>query len=174
MGVMIEAFDALAIARAMPELVELLKDVVDDGASIGFLPPLDREEAARYWTGVANAVGGGGRVMLVARDESGMLGSVQLDVESRPNGRHRSEVMKLMVTTRARRRGIGRALMVAIEDAARVHHRTTLVLDTRRGDPSEALYTSLGWQLAGVIPKYARSANGALDPTAFYFKLLEA
>ena len=174
MGAMIESFDPLAIARAMPELVEVLKDVVDDGASIGFLPPLDREEAAAYWTGVANAVRGGGRVMLVARDESGILGSVQLDVESRPNGRHRSEVMKLMVTTRARRRGIGRALMVAIEAEARAHGRTTLVLDTRRGDPSEALYSSLGWQLAGVIPRYARSANGALDPSAFYFKLLEA
>ena len=163
---------AEGIAAAMPELVEMLKDVVDGGASIGFLPPLDREEAATYWTSVANAVGRGDRVMLVARDETGILGSAQLDVESRPNGRHRAEVMKVMVTTCARRRGIGRALMVAIEDEARAHGRTTLVLDTRRGDPSEDLYTSLGWQLAGVIPKYARSATGALDPSAFYYKLV--
>ena len=81
--------------------------------------------------------------------------------------------MKLMVHTRARRRGIGRALMLAAETEARRRGRTTLVLDTRRGDPSEALYLSLGWTLAGIIPRYARSADGALDATAFYYRLLE-
>jgi GNAT superfamily N-acetyltransferase len=172
MGVIIEDAGADTIASSLDALVELLKDVVDDGASIGFLPPLDRTEAAAYWKGVANAVRAGGRVVLIARDEAGIVGSAQLDVESRPNGRHRAEVMKVMVATRGRRRGIGRALMMATEDAARAHHRTTLVLDTRRGDPSEQLYTSLGWQLAGVIPRYARSANGALDPSAFYYKLV--
>jgi ribosomal protein S18 acetylase RimI-like enzyme len=172
-GVTIEAMDATAVAASMSGLVELLKDVVDDGGSIGFLPPLDRGEARAYWGSVADALGRSARVMLVARDEAGIAGSAQLDVEARPNGRHRAEVTKVMVATRARRQGIGRALMIAIEAEARAHRRTTLVLDTRRGDPSERLYTSLGWQLAGVIPRYARSANGALDPTAFYFKLLE-
>ncbi len=82
--------------------------------------------------------------------------------------------MKLMVDTRARRHGIGRALMLAAEGEARRRGRTTLVLDTRRGDPSEPLYVSLGWTLAGVIPRYARSADGALDPTAFYYRLLDS
>ncbi len=33
----------------MEELSKLLKTVVNDGASIGFLPPLDQKESAKYW-----------------------------------------------------------------------------------------------------------------------------
>jgi hypothetical protein len=47
------------------------------------------------------------------------------------------------------------------------------VLDTRRGDPAERLYASVGYTLVGVIPEYARSAGGALEPSAFYYKVLE-
>jgi hypothetical protein len=46
------------------------------------------------------------------------------------------------------------------------------VLDTRQGDPSERLYTSVGYRLAGAIPAYAKSADGALDPSAFDYRLL--
>ena len=46
------------------------------------------------------------------------------------------------------------------------------VLDTRQVDPSERLYTSVGYRLAGAIPAYAKSADGALDPSAFYYRLL--
>jgi ribosomal protein S18 acetylase RimI-like enzyme len=91
----------------------------------------------------------------------------------RANGLHRAEVAKLMVHRAARRRGIARALMLALEDHARRLGRTTLVLDTRQGDPSERLYQSLGYQLAGAIPEYARSADGTLDATAIYYRLLK-
>jgi ribosomal protein S18 acetylase RimI-like enzyme len=77
-----------------------------------------------------------------------------------------------MVHRRARRQGLGRALMLAAEEEARRRGRTTLVLDTRQGDPSEVLYRGLGWQLGGTIPRYAKSADGSLHTTAFYFKLL--
>jgi acetyltransferase len=91
----------------------------------------------------------------------------------RPNARHRAEVTKVMVHTKTRRQGIGRALMRVVEAEARRRGRTTLVLDTRRGDHAERLYAGAGWTLAGLIPKYARSANGRLDASAFYYKLLK-
>ena len=77
-----------------------------------------------------------------------------------------------MVHSACRRRGLGRALMLAAEDDARRLGRTTLVLDTRQGDPSERLYRALGWERGGVIPRYARSADGKLDASAFYYRLL--
>ena len=64
--------------------------------------------------------------------------------------------------------------MLALEGQARRLGRTTLILDTRQGDPSEALYQGLGWTFAGAIPAYARSATGALDATAYYYKLLDS
>jgi ribosomal protein S18 acetylase RimI-like enzyme len=170
----IQRLDGDGVRAARAELIALLRDVVDAGASVGFLPPLGVDEAGRYWDGVAAALGGGSRRLWIARGASGaIIGTVQLDLEARPNGSHRAEVMKLMVHTGARRRGMGRALMLAAEAEARGCGRTTLVLDTRRGDPSEALYLSLGWTLAGIIPRYARSADGGLDATAFYYRLFD-
>jgi ribosomal protein S18 acetylase RimI-like enzyme len=173
MGTVIEALDATALRARERELIDILVDCVDGGASVGFLPPLATGEAAAYWRGVAGALSDGSRVLLVAGAPGGPAdGTVQLDLAMRANGLHRAEVVRLLVHRRARRGGLGRALMVAIEAEARRLDRTTLVLDTREGDPSERLYRSLGWQRAGVIPRYARSANGALDGSAFYYKLL--
>ena len=168
----IETLD-VAAAREAGALAELLCDAVDSGASVGFLPPLTDDEATAYWRSVIACVGAGSRVLVVARGDDGqVVGSAQLDLALQTNGRHRAEVQKVMVHTKARRRGIGRALMRAVEDRARQAGRTTLVLDTRQGDPSERLYAAMGYRRAGVIPAYARSANGTLHATAFYYKLL--
>lgn len=154
-------------------LVALLRDAVDSGASIGFVPPLDEREARGYWTGVRAALSAGNRVLLAAVEQGEILGAVQLDLATMPNARHRAEVMKLMVHRAARRRGIGRALMVALEDAARLAGRLLLVLDTRPGDSAEQLYLGLGYAPAGVIPRYALSAAGTLDATVYMYKELD-
>jgi len=173
MSVVIDTLGAEQAARERSGLVALLRDAVDSGASVGFLPPLAESEGEAYWRGVVDAVRDGSCVLLGAREANGALvGTAQLLLAMRPNGSHRAEVAKVIVHTKARRRGIGRALMLALEARARELGRTTLVLDTRRGDPSEQLYTSVGYTLAGVIPGYARSANGALDPSAFYYRVL--
>ena len=162
--------DALSLKSG---LVCLLVDVVDGGASVGFLPPLSGEDASAYWDSVAAAIEGGRRRLSIARAaDGGIVGTVQLDLTGQANGRHRAEVIKLMVLSSARRRGIGRLLMEAAEADARRLGRTTLVLDTRQGDPSEALYRGMGWQPAGTIPRYARSADGTFHTTTFYYKLL--
>lgn len=175
MDAVIETLDAVAVRTRVAELNDILIDCVEGGASVGFLPPLAHADATAYWHTVAAAVAEGSRIVLVAGARGARAdGTVQLDLAMRPNGLHRAEVVRLLVHRRARRQGLGRLLMHAIEAEARRRQRTTLVLDTREGDPSEALYRSLGWQHTGTIPRYARSANGALDGSAFYYKLLEA
>jgi acetyltransferase len=169
----IERLTAEQAAAHERHLVAILVDSVDGGASVGFLPPLPAAAAAGYWRSVREAVHAETRVLLIARDEAGaVVGTGQLALEPRANGLHRAEVQKLMVLREVRRRGIGRAVMLALEDVARRSGRTTLVLDTREGDSSERLYRSLGWTLACVIPQYAQSADGTLHASAFYFKLL--
>jgi acetyltransferase len=172
-GALVEALTPPAAHEAEPALITLLRDAVDSGASLGFLPPLATATAAAYWRGVVADVEEGSRVLLAARAADGALvGSAQLELAMRENGRHRAEVAKVMVLQSARRQGIGRALMLALEDHARRLGRSTLILDTRAGDPSERLYASVGWQRVGEIPRYAQSAGGALHATAFYYKLL--
>jgi ribosomal protein S18 acetylase RimI-like enzyme len=161
------------VAAHLPVLIATLQEAVEDGASVGFLPPLTGDEARAYWESVAGALSDGSRVLLIARSTDGeVLGTAQLDLALRANGRHRAEVSRLIVRRAAQRRGVARALMAALEAEARRLGRTTLVLDTRQGDPSERLYQSLGWQVVGAIPQYARSADGTLAATVFYYKLL--
>lgn len=155
-----------------PKLVALLQNAVSSGASIGFLPPLIYEDAVNYWQDVASALKTSYRILLVAEMDQEIIGTVQLDMASRPNGSHRAEISKLMVHTSHRGQGVAQALMNAIETKARLAGRTTLILDTREGDPSERLYSKLGYTRAGVIPKYARSTDGTLHTTVFMYKLL--
>lgn len=161
------------IIPALPGLAALLQDAVASGASIGFMPPVADEDVLAYWQEVAAAVKGPYRVLLAAREGEDILGSVQLDLASRPNGSHRAEIAKLMVHTSRRWQGIGQALMQAIEQQARLAKRTTLILDTREGDPSERLYAKLGYIRAGTIPEYARSTDRSLHTTVIMYKLLK-
>jgi ribosomal protein S18 acetylase RimI-like enzyme len=161
------------LGEYLAAFIALLQDAVESGASVGFVPPVDASIARSYWAGVRTAIEGGNRILLAAIEDGEILGSVQLDLATMPNARHRAEVMKLMVHRAARRRGIGKALMVALEDAARRANRRLIVLDTRPGDPAEQLYTALGYTRAGVIPRYALSARGTLDPTLYMYRELD-
>ncbi len=168
----IERLDAAGSELALAELKELLRDSVDGGASVGFLPPLGDGEAARYWAGVIADVAGGRRVLLLARDEERVVGTAQLELMAKPNASHRAEVQKVLVHSTARRRGVGAALMAAVEAAARSAGRSLLVLDTVAGDDGERLYRRVGYTEAGRIPAYARNGGGGLDPTVIFYKLL--
>ena len=148
-------------------------DAVDSGASIGFMPPLGEAEALEYWSGVIAAMREGSRILLVALDGGLIQGSVQLGLEMRANGDHRAEVMKLFVHRRARRRGLAKALMAEAESTARKLGRTLLVMDTRLGGEADKMCQSLGYVRFGEVPGYARSADGRLHTTAFYYRQLK-
>ena len=168
----IERLNSETATARVPQLTVLLQNAVDSGGSIGFLPPLSDKEAGEYWHEVVSALDTPYRILLIATEGEDVTGTVQLDMASRANGSHRAEVCKLMVHTRHRGKGIARALMNSIEAEARSVKRTTLILDTREGDPSERLYTKLGYIRAGSVPQYARSADDSLHATVFMYKLL--
>lgn len=157
----------------LPALIELLQDAVHSGASVGFLPPLSEEEARSYWEAILDDIAKGARVLLVAREAGEIAGSVQLEPAVKPNACHRAEVQKLLVFQRHRRKGIGRRLIEAVEQAARERGRTLLVLDTVQGDTAERLYRKWGYSEVGTIPFYARNRSGTLEPTVVFYKLLD-
>jgi len=151
-------------------LVELLRDAVDSGASVGFLAPLATPVAVDYWQSVRDELDAG-RVLFCAYRDARLVGTVQLAPAGKPNARHRAEVQKLLVLQAYRGQGIGSELMRSIEAKALQLGRSLLVLDTRQGDPAETLYARLGYVKAGVIPDYARApASDGLDPTVIFYK----
>jgi ribosomal protein S18 acetylase RimI-like enzyme len=163
-----------AIDRDLAMLAEVLHAVVHDGAGVSFIVPFAMEEACAFWQErVLPAVVARSRRVLVARLGSRIVGTVQIDLALPPNQAHRAEVAKLLVHPDARRRGIARALMVDVEALARAEGRTLLTLDTWTGSHAEALYRSLGFAVAGVIPDFARgSTTTALEPATFMYKRL--
>lgn len=174
MSVTISRVNSDEAVNLLPDLTEILRDAVDRGASIGFMPPLSIPEAETYWREIIDLVCTPYRILVIAREDGRIVGTVQLNLEARANGRHRAEVMKLIVHSSHRQRGIAHALMNTIEIEAREANRTTLVLDTREGDDAERLYLNMGWVAAGKIPGYAANADGTLDTTVIMYKLLES
>jgi acetyltransferase len=160
-------------ARAqLAELMALLADAVDHGASIGFLRPLPLEVARAYWEEILVSVGKGTRILLAAGARSRLAGTVQLDLCMKPNGIHRAEVQKLMVLHSFRRQGIATLLMRAVEAAARTANRSLLVLDTEAGSGAEHFYDVAQWVRVGSIPDFALSADGIPTPNIIYCKHL--
>jgi GNAT superfamily N-acetyltransferase len=153
-------------------LAEVLIDCVEGGASVSFMHPLAPQRAQAFWRGVAAGVAAGARALLVAEDDSGIVGTVQLALEQPENQPHRADVSKMLVHRRARRQGLGEALMRAAEDAARDCGKTVLVLDTTTGGDGERLYARLGWMRVGTIPDYALLPRGGLSGTTVFYKAL--
>jgi GNAT superfamily N-acetyltransferase len=155
-------------------LAEVLIDCVAGGASVGFMHPLAPERARAFWHGVAEGVARGERALLVAEDGAGLCGTVQLVLAQPENQPHRADVSKMLVHRRARRGGVGEALLRAAEAEARAAGKTLLVLDTIAGGDAERLYRRLGWQSSGLIPDYALLPQGGLAATHVFYKRLAA
>ncbi len=158
----------------LAQLADVLVDCVDGGASVSFMYPLSRERALAFWRGVADGVAASERALFVAEDAAGICGTVQLVLKQPDNQPHRADLAKMLVHRRARRRGLGGALMQAAEAAARESGKTLLVLDAVTNGDAARLYERLGWERAGDIPEYALLPRGGLCSTTVYFRKLSA
>ncbi len=152
------------------QLADVLIDCVEGGASVSFMHPLSRERAVVFWRRVARGVADGERALLVAEDERGLCGTVQLLLDLPENQPHRADLAKMLVHRRARRRGLGTALMRAAEATALECGRTLLVLDAVTGGEAARLYERLGWVRVGDIPGYALMPRGGLCSTTVYYR----
>lgn len=184
----VDASRAAFVDAEIGMLAEILHAVVHTGAGVSFFTPFSIDEARAFWVDkVLPQVRAGTRRVLVARgegkgervkgkgEEGGerIVATVQLALEMPPNQRHRAEVAKLLVHPDARRRGIARALMIALERIARSEGRSLLTLDTVSGSSAELLYRSLGYIAVGAIPRYARGAlTPELEGTTIMYKEL--
>jgi len=158
--------------REITELAQVLIDCVEGGASVSFMLPLPREKARAYWRGVAQSAARGERAVLAAVDPLGtIVGTVQLILDLPENQPHRGDLAKMLVHRRARRGGVGAALLAAAEECAREEGRTLLVLDTANAEAAR-LYERHGWQRVGQVPGYALLPDGRPCATTFYFKTL--
>lgn len=62
------------VGEYMDGLTELLIRVVEDGASIGFLPPMEISDAEEYWRGISHPE----EILFIAYLNQRVVGSIQL------------------------------------------------------------------------------------------------
>lgn len=174
MSAKIRQLSSAELPGHLAALTDILVKTVEAGASVGFVLPFPPGEAASFWQDkVFPAVQRSDVLLFGAFLEGRLLGTVQLSVALPPNQPHRADVGKLLVHPDARRAGLGRALMQQLEAEARRLGKTLLLLDTRSGDPSQRLYESLGYQVAGSVPGFCRHPSAArFEPTTFLYKAL--
>ena len=172
-AITIELLDAAGARAAVPALADVLIDCVERGASVSFMWPFSRERAEAFWSDVAAGVARGERLLLAARRDGMVVGTVQLILNLPENQPHRADLAKMLVHGSARRRGLGERLMRAAEAAARAAGRTLLVLDAVTGGEGERLYARLGWTKVGVIPDFALFPDGRPCDTTYFFRRLD-
>lgn len=163
---------ALEVKSELADLGAVLHACVADGAGVGFVLPFSQEAAEAFWASRLAGIKSGERFLLVARLEGRIVGTVMLELAGQDNGRHRAEVAKLLVHPGARRKGLAKQLLTALDALALSHGRTLLVLDTVTGDVAEGLYPKCGYTRVGTIPAYASSPHGDLDATTVFYKQL--
>ncbi len=164
--------DAAEALEAIPALADILADAVAGGASVGFMDWNGPADYAAFWTGVAAEVAAGRVILFAACSGKDILGTAQLQLVGKPNQPHRAEIAKVLVHSRARRRGVGEALMQAAEAAARQAKRDLLVLDTDENGAARRLYRRLGWTELGTIPRFALMPDGRDCGSTFFYKSL--
>jgi acetyltransferase len=171
-GVTVEVLEPATYEAAIPDLGAVLVDAVGSGASVGFLRGLDQSRAEAWWRGRADDVTAGTLVMVAARDGERIVGCAGLDAAMAENSNHRGEIIKVLVLRSHRRRGIASALLAIAEAEALRRGRWLLMLDAVAGGAPEALYRAGDWQVLGVVPDFAVSTDGDLQPCVFMWKRL--
>ncbi len=166
----IRRLGAAETRAAAPDLAAILKDCVEGGASVSFMADMTLADALAFWTDVAEAQARDGRTVIVAEDDAGLFGVVEVIPAGPPNQPHRADVAKMLVHRRGRRRGVGEALMRAAEQAGRDLGKSLLTLDTVEGEAAERLYARLGWVRVGVIPRYALMPDGRPCGTVVFYR----
>ena len=158
--------------RELAGLIDVLIDCVEGGASVNFMLPMTRARAEQFWAAVAEGLARRDRALVIAEDDRGIVGTAQAVWAPQENQPHRAEIAKMLVHRRARRAGVGAAVLAAAERAAFDAGRTLLVLDTASAD-AERLYERGGWQRVGTIPKFALMPDGPFCSTVFFYKDLQ-
>jgi GNAT superfamily N-acetyltransferase len=169
----IEVLDAPVGEATLDQLAAVLVDCVEGGASVSFMAPFSHEQALGFLRKAAASVASGGTVLLAARLDGRIVGTVQLGLDTPPNQPHRADIKKMLVHRSARNHGIGAALMARVEEEARRNGRWLLVLDTVPGENGHRVYKRAGWTETGIIPDYALFPDGRICDTTVMWKRLE-
>ena len=157
--------------RDLDELCEAADDAIRSGGGFGWLTPPVRAIMEAYWRGVLLVPD---RRLFIGRLDGVIVGSAQLHrpPKSSEARAHTAHLTSHFVAPWARGHGVARALLVAVENAARQQGHVVLELDVRETqDAALQIYRQYGYVEWGRHPYYAR-VDGRPVAGLFFCKLL--
>jgi GNAT superfamily N-acetyltransferase len=169
---LIRVLSAAEAKARLDELSDILVEAVSLGASVNFMAGFSRDEGRAFWRKQLRGLANGETQLFVGDDGGRLVATVMLTCAHQPNAPHRAEISKMLVLSRARRQGLGRRLLIRVEEAAREAGRTLLMLDTESGSAGDRLYRSCGWSEIGRVPGHAFRPDGRLAETTLFYKQL--
>jgi GNAT superfamily N-acetyltransferase len=161
------------VVAAAGELAQLLLDAHDSNMALGLAAPLTAGHAREVWIETAAKLAAERRILLVAREDGRVVGTVQVVRADAENGAHRAEVQRLAVSAERRGEGLGRDLLEAAVERARGMGLRLLWLTTHAESGSDRFYEAVGWSRLGTLPAYSARPDGTLAGSAFYYRELE-
>ena len=143
-------------------VLALWTDVSNAGGAVGFVPPVAAADVRPDLDRSFAEVAAGRRRLLVGRDEDGeIVATAFLAYNSHRLMTHWLWVYTVMVHPQRQGAGYGRALMAAVERAARGFHGVEAIrLTCRGGTGVDLFYGGCGYKEVGRIPAAIRVAPG--------------
>ena len=142
------------------DLIELWRDVAEDGGAVGVSVPVDIEEVRALAATSFGRCERGEDHMVVALIGFEPVGLVFLEQRPGPLFRHWATVKRLEVHPILQGHGNGRSLLRAAQDFARAAGLEQLHLTVRGGTDTERFYGRLGYRVVAVIPGVIRVDEG--------------
>jgi len=137
------------------ELAHLLIEANKQSAHVGLPCTLEQKEAEDAFHDLRPALSHNELLLWIARDEHGVAGTLLLDLAPSSESSHQAEVTTLLVSSRARRCGVGRLLLRESENMAQNLRYTVLSSDMQSGSGAEAFYRAQGYRCASYNADYA-------------------
>jgi len=156
----IEVLDAAAAASAVPALVRVMTDCMNEGSYTPFRPPLAPEAARAFWQEIARNVATGVTVLLGAWSGGTLAGVVTLVPSADQTQPHRAEISMLLTSTASNADILAARLLDRVAAEALKRGRKLLTFMTLEGDRLEAACRAKGWSEAGRIPALIRRIDG--------------
>lgn len=141
------------------DLCDAAEEGIKAGGGFGWLQPPPRPVMESYWRGILLVPD---RQLFVGRLDGVIGGTAQLVRPAKNNEAqaHSAQLTTHFVAPWARGHGLARAIVVAVEEAARAAGVNVLNLDVRQSQGAAIqLYQSLGYRHCGTHPRYARVAG---------------
>jgi predicted N-acetyltransferase YhbS len=152
--------DPLLDDKLKAGLVELWCDVVNDGGTVGFVPPVTTDDVREIAEVAFRRVDIAEDHLVVALIADEPVGMVFLEQRPGPLFRHWATLKRLQVHPSLQGKGIGKNLIEATHQLARGIGLERLHVAVRSGTGTESFYGNHGYELVARIPGVIRVGPG--------------